>query len=227
MVNGNLTRSIEELQLSVLPATTKRALLVLSKAQWLKKYGWYLAGGTALALQAGHRQSVDLDFFTKKKLFDVEKLETNLKNIGNWVTSSRSIGTLYGKLFNVKISFIAYPFFRPSTKKLVFGNVVILNPDDIAVMKIIAISQRGRKRDFIDLYWYLKNSGNFYETLSRMIKQYPQQHNLPHIFKSFIYFDEAEKDPDPRTNMGVLWNDVKSFFRRETAIVARQFLQLK
>lgn len=60
--------------------------------------------------------------------------------------------TVYGELFSAKISFIAYPFFVPKQKVAEYGSVRILSPLDISVMKIVAISQRGRKRDFFDLY---------------------------------------------------------------------------
>ena len=48
-----------------LPSQTKKALDFLSGEKWMKKSKWYLAGGTALALQVGHRKSFDLDFFTE------------------------------------------------------------------------------------------------------------------------------------------------------------------
>jgi len=51
-----------------LPAYTKEALDFLSLQNWLKESGWYLAGGTALALSAGHRKSLDLDFLIYKKI---------------------------------------------------------------------------------------------------------------------------------------------------------------
>src|SRR5665811_1286157 len=56
----------DELQLDSLPLKTKKAFLALRGLELFKKGGWYLAGGTGLAMQAGHRQSVDLDFFTQQ-----------------------------------------------------------------------------------------------------------------------------------------------------------------
>mgnify|MGYP001612450278 CR=1 FL=1 len=58
-----------DLNLDILSSKTKKALVFLSKQSWIGKADWYLAGGTALALQAGHRKSVDLDFFNMKKEF--------------------------------------------------------------------------------------------------------------------------------------------------------------
>lgn len=59
-----------KLHFDILPRETKNALDFLSTQKWLEKTEWYLAGGTALALQVGHRRSVDLDFFTKLSRFD-------------------------------------------------------------------------------------------------------------------------------------------------------------
>lgn len=238
MVNGflkqldKLKRQIlkhkpQDLHLEILPAATKRAFLALSKTAWLKKSRWYLAGGTALALQAGHRQSVDLDFFTAKKNFDIEELESDLRKLGKWETTSKDEGTLYGKLFGAKISFIAYPFFRPSAEKIRYGNIGILTADDIAAMKIIAISQRGRKRDFLDLYWYCNNIADLKGVLSRVLKQYPQMHNMVHLLNSLTYFDDAEKDAMPPIRFLAKWDDIKSWFRRTTALIARKFLGLE
>lgn len=63
-----------------LPSQTKRALDFLSGEKWLKESRWYLAGGTALALQAGHRKSFDLDFFTEEKNFDEKKFPLSPKS---------------------------------------------------------------------------------------------------------------------------------------------------
>ena len=55
-----------------LPRQAKKAFDFLSGEEWLKKSKWYLAGGTALALQVGHRKSLDLDFFSELPKFDPE-----------------------------------------------------------------------------------------------------------------------------------------------------------
>ena len=136
-----------------LPRKTKKALDFLSQEKWLKKSKWYLAGGTALALQAGNRKSFDLDFFTENSNFDEKKLIERFIGNKNWRTDIEDKNTIYGELLGVKISFIAYPFFIPKQKPVWHGNIRVLVPIDIAVMKITAVSQRGRKRDFFDIYW--------------------------------------------------------------------------
>ena len=225
MVSSNLKES--DLHLEVLSAATRKAFLGFSQVPWLKKEGWYLAGGTALALQAGHRSSVDLDFFTENKSFDEATLENNLLRLEDWHTDSNDNGTMYGVFRKAKTSFIAYPFFKPSSTIKMFGTIRILSADDIAVMKIIALSQRGRKRDFVDLYWYCNNGGDLEEIFSRMVEQYPQKHNFNHILKSLSYFDDAEKDPMPMVNFKVTWQEIKSYFRSEVSALTRRLLKLK
>lgn len=225
MVNGDL-KDRSDLHFEILPEATKQAFLKFAEVPWLKSQDWYLAGGTALALQTGHRSSVDLDFFTERKILDEGRLENDLLLLGNWRTDSIDRGTMYGVFHKAKVSFIAYPFFHPSNITKTFGMINLLSPDDIAVMKIIAVSQRGRKRDFIDLYWYCIHRDRLEEILSRLPKHYPQKHNFSHILKSLTFFDDAENDPMPQVNFKVTWNEVKSYFLKEVPILTRKLLNL-
>lgn len=210
-----------------LPRQTKKAILYCANLPLLRKTGWYLAGGTALALQVGHRQSVDLDFFTKQAKFNEISIERTLFATGHWQTSFIERGTLYGTLLGAKMSFIAYPFFVPSKQFLKYDNIRILLPTDIVAMKIVAISQRGRKRDFVDLYWYCANQEPLAEIINRAVKQYPgQKHNQAHFLKSLTYFADAEADPMPKIFFKASWRDVKKYFRREVPEVARKLLKL-
>lgn len=209
-----------------LPRATQHALSVLAQAKWLSRSSWYLAGGTALALQVGHRRSVDLDFFTKEKNFVLASLLEKFSK-EKWVTDIAREGTVYGRLEGAKISFITYPFFVPQDKLLRYGNVRVLTIRDIAVMKIIAISQRGRKRDFIDLYWYATHQESPLDVIKRLPKQYPTvAHDYHHILKSLVYFDDAEGDPMPEIYFKADWKTVKSYFRREIPKITKKLLGL-
>lgn len=195
-----------------LPKATHNALDVLATQSWLKEKGWYLAGGTALALQCDHRVSVDLDFFTPDTDFDVEQIISALTK-QRWTTSLREKGTLYGELKGAKISFISYPYFIPKQPFITHKSINIVDARDIAVMKIIAISQRGKKRDFFDLYWYIKHREPLIEVIKRLDVQYPNSsHNYHHIIKSLTYFEEAEEDPKPQIFFDASWEEVKKYF---------------
>jgi hypothetical protein len=224
---GIARKVIREWHTEILPRDTKRALDFLSRQKWLKRSRWYLAGGTALALYAGHRKSLDLDFFSPRTSFLPGTVTRNFRS-GDWVSDVFKEGTIYGRIFGAKISFIAYPFFMPKDAYAWYGNVRILSPRDIAVMKIIAISQRGRKRDFIDLYWYARNQEPLPDVLRRLPEQYPTvAHDYHHILKSFLYFEDAEGDPMPKLNFDADWKTVKTYFRREVPRAAKELLRLE
>lgn len=209
-----------------LPRRTKKALDFLSQQAWIKKSAWYLAGGTALALQTGNRKSLDLDFFTEKQSFDGKKLITHFIDNNYWKTSVEEENTIYGELFKAKVSFIAYPFFIPKQTPLRHGFIRVLHKTDIAVMKIIAISQRGRKRDFFDLYWCAHNIEPLEKIIKRLKVQYPSiAHDYHHILKSMVYFVDAESDPEPEIYFDVNWKKIKKFFTKEIPTIAKRIIK--
>lgn len=213
------------LLITALPKPTREAFLYCATLKFLQRGTWYLAGGTALALQVGHRQSVDLDFFTPQPRFRETDLERNLLETKSWTTSFRQEGTLYGVLRRAKASFIAYPFFQPADPFVRYGTLRLLTPSDIAAMKIVAVSQRGRKRDFVDLYWYCRQREPLSTVVQRAARQYPGQHeNVNHILRSLTYFADAEADPMPRLNFSVTWAQVKRYFQTEVPKIARELL---
>ncbi len=205
-----------EMHWKILPPETKKAFDFLSAQNWLGSSGWYLAGGTALALQTGIRKSVDLDFFTTQPKFDTKNFLRNFGTYENWQVTSEEDSTIYGELLGAKVSFIAYPFFVPTQEFLEYGSIRILQKRDIAVMKIVAISQRGKKRDFFDLYWCAHHVLPLLDLLKRLPQQYPSvAHDYHHILKSLVYFDDAEVDPEPEVGFETNWETVKDFFRKE------------
>lgn len=221
-------RSSADFYLDKLPRVTRKAFLFcVEHLDFLADSKWYLAGGTALALQAGHRQSLDLDFFLPQADFQATDLERKLVATGEWTTSFRQEGTMYGVLVGAKVSFIAYPFFKPSAQRIQCGNIFILVPSDIAAMKTIAISQRGRKRDFIDLYWYCKNREPLFQVIQKGVKGYTgQEHNINYILRSFVYFADAEQDPMPKIFFKATWKEIKTYFQREVPRITKEFLGL-
>lgn len=220
--------TLEKLYLDIMPRETKKAFLKCMELPWLRDSSWYLAGGTALALQVGHRVSVDLDFFTEEKDFSVEETERLLLSSGEWATTLIERGTLYGVFEGAKMSFIAYPFFHPSENQLRCGSIALVSPGDIAAMKIVAVSQRGKKRDFIDLYWLAQNRISLEDAIRWSVERYPNQHySLPHFLKSLVYFADAEEDPLPNVFFAVDWKTVKAFFEKEVPVLAEKMLHLE
>jgi len=220
------SKTLNQLNLDALPKITKKAFLQCASLPFFSSSKWYLAGGTALALQVGHRQSVDLNFFTPEKSFNEKKIEETLNTNGEWETSSLDHGTVYGEFNGAKMSLIAYPFFRP-TDFLKVGTISVITPADIAVMKIIAISQRGKKRDFIDLYWISKNIQPLEKSLELVDSQYTVRQNPNHILKSLIYFEDAEDDPMPKLFFNANWREIKKYFQTEVSRITKKLIGLK
>src|SRR3989338_1498675 len=122
-----------------LASETRRVLEKIGKQPFLSDF--YLAGGTALALHLGHRESIDLDFFSEYD-FSLEKLRKEMSELGRYVLVNEEPGTLDGMLENVKVTFLRYQY--PLLFPLVpFLNIRIADERDIACMKIDAISSRG------------------------------------------------------------------------------------
>ena len=195
-----------------LSKNTKKALALLSDFPFPEKT--YLAGGTACALHLGHRISVDLDFFTPIK-FDSKAVLHALKDHGEFKLEQQSWGTILGLFSEVKFSLFVYeyPLLFPSHS---FQRIPIADLRDIAAMKIEAISSRGIKRDFMDLYFICQSGIALKEILDLYDRKY-QQHksNTIHILKSLIYFVDADATAVPKMLKTVDWKKVKRFFEDE------------
>lgn len=168
---------------------------------------FYLAGGTALALLLGHRISVDLDFFSKDT-FSVSLLVEQLDTLGNLRIEDQSENTFNGSLDGVKISFFQYPYpLLFPTKE--YNGVFLADERDIGAMKIQAISGRGSKKDFVDLFVLLKKY-SLHELFDFFHKKYEKfNYNRLHILKSISYFYDADTDPEPVYIHPILWTEVK------------------
>lgn len=121
------------------------------------KYQLILAGGTALALHIGHRISKDLDFFTNSE-FKTDSVISDIKKTGYpFSIISEGEGYIITDIKEVKVSIFHYdyPFLNSITA---YRRIPIAGVLDTAAMKVIAISQRGTKRDFVDLYFILHNT---------------------------------------------------------------------
>lgn len=188
------------------------SLAILGHSNILKDA--YLAGGTAVALQIGHRISLDFDFFTPKE-FVPRKFSGVLSKLGSFKEDQADKGTVLGKFEGVKFSLFIYkyPLVFPATQYL---SLDIADSRDIAAMKIDAIATRGAKRDFIDLFFICQSGYRLKELLSIYDKKYK---NLAatemHIMKSLIYFDDAEPDEMPEMLKKTDWEDIKKYFENE------------
>jgi len=198
----------------VLPKGGRDLLARLQKTGSPLLKGWILAGGTGLALIIGHRKSEDFDFF-RTDLFKVSALHEILKNLGDYETLQEDERTLTVLISRIKLSFfcIADPFlFKPAP----YSFFSIADVRDIALMKLIAISGRGSRKDFIDLYSILRRSDTLQELFKLIPKKYDKgRANAYHILKSLTYFEDAEKEPMPAMLEPFRWEECKNFFIRQ------------
>lgn len=195
-----------------LSAQTQTNLESLKSVSFVRNY--YLAGGTALSLHFGHRFSNDLDFFSQNPATP-ETIRVELAKLGNLEIIQNEEGTFNGILNDSKLSFFVYPY-GLLDPVLDFGGVGVADVADIACMKIDAISSRGTKRDFIDLYFICRKFKPIEGLLELYSKKYRKvKFNKLHLVKSLVYFDEAEGDIVPEMIEKVDWEEVKKFFREK------------
>ncbi len=189
----------------VLPRNTKDVLDKLKKSGIVSNF--YLTGGTALALQIGHRESEDLDFFCETD-FDPVEIQRGLEKFGTLEGLAVESGTLNFFLDGVKIQLLHYPY-KLLDGKVYFDGVSLSSKIDIACTKLITISARGGKKDFIDIY-YLLLEYDLAQLFEKLKLKYPGiDYNQIHLLKSLVYFVDADGQPSPRMHKEIDWEEIK------------------
>ncbi len=174
--------------------------------------GFYLAGGTGLALQLGHRKSIDLDFFSPE-FPKIPLLLEKLKPLAP-IVIGQSDGTLDLVIDKVKVTFLSYKY--PLLEDTFdFQGVRIAKKLDIGCMKLAAISSRGAKKDFADMYFLIKEY-----PLADILAAFERKftgvtYQRLHLLKSLVYFADAEKDPEPEYLQPVSWEQIKRRLEEE------------
>jgi len=170
---------------------------------------FYLAGGTALALQLGHRRSDDLDFFSAEP-WPGEFLEPLLVGWGGSILVSEA-RTVHVLMTGGRVSFFHYPY-PLVTPCLIWEGLRLASVAEIGCMKVIAISQWAEKKDFFDLMAVLQKLPA--QALKDLLvaKYGARRLNFYHIMKSLLFFAEAEGSPEPVSLTGTTWEEVKAFF---------------
>jgi hypothetical protein len=191
---------------------------VLNQIIQIQPKSFYLAGGTSLALQLGHRDSIDFDWFSDE-VFELDKLSESFIELGSYRESYKQKHTLHCFLNQVQLTYLYYPVKRleplvQSTGDQGFSLAGIL---DIALMKLVAISQRGAKKDFIDLYAIMNAKQYTWQFLfNSLYKKFENRPPNPyHLARSLIYFDDAEEEPTPKMYVEWGWDEVKQYLIRE------------
>jgi len=178
---------------------------------------FYLAGGTALALQIGHRISLDFDFFSPVNSLnrpDREKIKRQIKKLTSFKIITDEENTLDITIKNIQTSFFNYPY--PSIgKPMLFKKIKIASIEDIALMKLAAATSRGSKKDFIDLYFILREI-----PLERLFllakKKFTRVKDFRiQTLRGITYFNDAEAEKTPKMIKRVSWETVKNFLKKQ------------
>jgi len=167
-----------------------------------------------LALRLGHRVSEDLDFFRTDQVSPLA-LHDVFRQVGPYETLQEAEHMLTVLASGVKLSFfrVKDPFlFKPNPYRF----FAVADIKDIALMKLIAISGRGSRRDFVDVFTIARSGISLQDLFSLLPKKYgPGRANAYHILKSLTYFEDAEKEPMPVMLEPFNWKECKAFFVRE------------
>jgi len=172
-----------------------------------------LVGGTSLALQIGHRKSIDIDLFGNLSA-DYENLVDELKTLGE-VVSLKNSKNIHSLLINeIKVDIVNYEY-KWLTNKITTDNIHLASIEDIAAMKLNAIIGRGSKKDFIDLFFILKDY-----SLETLIDFYTKKYNDGSTFlvlKSLTYFEDADMEEMPFMFNNIDWQTIKNNIKKAHA----------
>ena len=177
---------------SVIAPATFKLIQQLQSIPELKEF--YLVGGTALALQLGHRNSIDIDLFTKNN-FEPGDIENALDNKFTFSATLARQGTLLAVVNSIKTDFIKHNYellYPPITEE----GISFFCKEDIAAMKIHAIIQSGKRlKDFIDIYFLLQHF-----SLKQMIDFFSAKYKYTNpmiAMKAINFFDDIDENIDP------------------------------
>lgn len=203
---------------SVLTDAQKRVLRAVGP--FARRAGFYLAGGTAIALRFGHRRSEDFDWFAPS-LSRPEALLSDLQAEGVSLQETQiEAGTVIGRLEGVKISFFEYRYPElGSPDQWSEYDTHIASVRDLAAMKLLAVAQRGSRKDFVDVYELLQSG----VLLRGMLEDFREKFKTDSIsaLRGLTYFDDAETEPLPEILKPLDWRELRVTLERAVWEVTR------
>jgi len=194
----------------------KQQTVLKRLGSFLTQEGFYMGGGTAVALYFGHRRSFDLDWFTPQPLKDPLGLSRRIMDLTPFSIDQMERGTLHGRASEVRISCLEYRY--PLLKKLQpFSDYQcrVAAWQDLACMKLAAVSQRGSKKDFVDLMAMMETT-----SLKTMLKWYQKKYpvnSITPVLYGLVYFDEADQEGQPKMIQEIPWEEAKQTLRKIVA----------
>lgn len=200
----------------------RAALQVLQKQSFIKQF--YLAGGTALALQIGHRISRDLDWFSASVQLnkrDRDRIRRALARYSDFAVTGEQDTIMFTHLKGAEVSFIYqhHPLMEPV---LDLNGMALASPTDIGLMKLAAIKDRGTRRDFVDLYC-LRHIAPLIRLIDLAEIKYADRSDFMLILaRALAYFEDAELQAMPKMLTPVRWDDVKKYAQEGAKYIVRK-----
>ena len=203
---------------SVLTAAQTRVLRAVGPLA--RRAGFYLAGGTAVALRFGHRRSEDFDWFAPA-LPRPDTLLSDLQAEGLSLQETQiEAGTVISRIEGVKISFFEYRYpLLDSLNRWQEHDTDIASVGDLGAMKLLAIAQRGSRKDFVDVYELLRSG----VVLRGMLEDFREKFKMDSIsaLRGLTYFDDAETEPMPEMLKPLDWRELRVALEQAVRDVAR------
>lgn len=216
---------MREIYPDALPKISGKVLGKLEELPIWKNF--YLAGGSGLALQINHRLSVDFDLFSQSNrltYIEREKLRKMFSGLGDTTIRTSRDWTFEVILDGVLISFFYYdyPLVEPLRR---FNSIRIASLSDIALMKLAATVGRGSKKDFVDIYFILKEHIGLEKLLLLSKKKFIEVPSFNiQAMQALVYFEDAEQEKTPKMIREVNWNEVKDFLRKEVKTLSKEWI---
>lgn len=216
--------SLTETHWETITPDIRQVMAYLGQQSFIQRF--YMAGGTALALQIGHRRSLDLDFFSEMDEVLPDTQEEILKALATLSpkTIERAIGNLVLEAKGVRLGFFSYGYPLVEPTQSVEG-IALASPMDIGLMKLDAIISRASRKDFYDLYFIAQIIS--LDTLLEMGEtKYPFARDFEaEAVQGLVFFENADRDIQPDLLIHVPWDEVKEFFRSQAKVLAEKWLQ--
>ncbi|MHB8869891.1 MAG: nucleotidyl transferase AbiEii/AbiGii toxin family protein [Thermoleophilia bacterium] len=219
-----------ELHREVLDENTAALLSRLAREDAFRDF--YLAGGTGLALQLGHRVSLDLGLFSERPWSAAAVLDA-ARALGPTVIDLESEGTLVGSIGGVRVSFFHYPYplLEPPLRATeatpdAMPTFPLARLLDIACMKLVAVSRRGSRKDFVDLYFLDRAGVDIRSAIQALPRKMPGvEHNLVHLIRSLAYFADAESEPGPRMLVPFEWREAREHALTQSQALLQEIIE--
>ena len=197
--------------------TSKQLLnIIKSISENIRFKQFRLCGGTALALQTGHRISVDADFVSDKLLNSSEIIAAVNSAFTNVTDITTGVHGVFLKINNIKVDFLSWniPFMH---KPIIIDDIRMADVEEIIAMKLFAIMQRGEKKDYMDIVSLLSK----YD-LTHMLEMYKSRYigsdELP-VLRCLASFSDIENQPNPVMLNGLTWEESKNILTKKISSI--------